>query len=95
MVVNAANADKDMAWLQAVHSGKFLIDRKHPDIKAAGPVLIQDLKASTSGQNQRVNLALQGPCSSRFSALSREQPLNARNLLISGRWHSLRRKWRD
>lgn len=63
MVVNAANADKDMAWLQAVHSGKFLIDRKHPDIKAAGPVLIQDLKASTSGLNQRVNLALQGPCS--------------------------------
>ncbi len=61
MVVNAANAEEDMAWLQAVHSRKFLIDRKYPDIEVPGPVLIRDLKDPSSGQDQRINLALQGP----------------------------------
>ncbi len=61
MVVNAANADKDMAWLQAVQSGKFRIDRRYPDIEVPGPVLIRDLKSADSGVDQRVNLALQGP----------------------------------
>jgi glycine cleavage system T protein len=63
MVVNAANADRDMAWLQAVHSGEFRIDRQHPDIEAPGPVLIRDLRHPTSGLDRRINLALQGPSS--------------------------------
>jgi glycine hydroxymethyltransferase len=61
MVVNAANADEDMAWFKAVQSGEFLIDRRYTDIEAPGPVLIRDLKHSSSGQDQRINLALQGP----------------------------------
>ncbi len=61
MVVNAANADEDIAWLKALQSRKFLIDRRYPDIEAPGPVLIRDLKESSSGQDRRINLALQGP----------------------------------
>ncbi len=61
VVVNAANADEDMAWLKAVHSRKFLIDRRHPDIEAPGPVLIRDLKDPSSGLDRRINLAIQGP----------------------------------
>jgi glycine hydroxymethyltransferase len=61
MVVNAANTGKDMAWLKAVQSRRFLIDRSHPDIEAPGPVLIRDLKDPSSGEDRRVDVALQGP----------------------------------
>lgn len=61
MVVNAINAEKDMAWLKAVQSGEFLIDRDHPDIEPPRPVTIRDLKDLSSGSDQRVDVALQGP----------------------------------
>jgi len=61
MVVNAVNAERDLAWLKAVQSGAFLIDRSHPDIQAPGPITIRDLKDPSSGRDQRVDLALQGP----------------------------------
>ncbi|MBW2056768.1 MAG: glycine cleavage system aminomethyltransferase GcvT, partial [Deltaproteobacteria bacterium] len=66
MVVNAANAEKDMAWLKAVQSGEYLIDRNHPDIEAPRPVIIRDLKDPSSGRDQRVDIALQGPNSLRI-----------------------------
>ena len=61
MVVNAANADKDLAWLRAVNSRRYLIDRRHPDKEIEGEVVIRDLKDPASGQDQRVDVALQGP----------------------------------
>jgi len=61
MVVNAVNAEKDMAWLRAIQSGEFLIDRSHPGMAVPGPVTIRDLKEPSSGADQRVDLALQGP----------------------------------
>ena len=61
LVVNAANAEKDFAWLNAVNSGKYLIDREHPDIEIEGPVIIRDLKDPSSGEDQKVDLAIQGP----------------------------------
>jgi glycine hydroxymethyltransferase len=61
LVVNASNADKDLAWLNAVNSGTCLIDREHPDIEIEGPAIIRDLKHSSSGKDQRVDLAIQGP----------------------------------
>jgi len=61
LVVNASNAEKDLAWLNAVNSGKYLIDREHPDIEIEGPAIIRDLKDPLSGADQRVDLAIQGP----------------------------------
>jgi glycine hydroxymethyltransferase len=61
LVVNASNAEKDLAWLNAVNSGQYLIDREHPDIKIEGPAIIRDLKDLSSEEDQRVDLAIQGP----------------------------------
>jgi glycine cleavage system T protein len=61
MVVNAVNAEKDMAWLRAIQSGEFLLVRDHPGMAVPGPVTIRDLKEPSSGADQRVDLALQGP----------------------------------
>ncbi len=63
MVVNAANADKDWAWLNAVNDGQVRIDRHRPDLHALRPAVLRDLKDRTSGDNRRVDLALQGPAS--------------------------------
>ena len=63
MVVNAANADKDWAWLNAVNRGEVLIDRERPDLKVLRPAALRNLKDPASGQDQRVDLALQGPAS--------------------------------
>jgi glycine hydroxymethyltransferase len=61
LVVNASNAEKDLAWLNAVNSGQYLIDREHPDIEIEGPAIIRDLKDPSSEEDQRVDLAIQGP----------------------------------
>jgi glycine hydroxymethyltransferase len=61
MVVNAANADKDWDWLNAVNEGRVLSDREHPDKEVLGKAILRDLKDPSSGERQRVDLALQGP----------------------------------
>jgi len=63
MVVNASNADKDWAWLNAANNGEVLIDRKRPDLRVVRPAKLRDLKDPSSGPDQRVDLALQGPTS--------------------------------
>jgi glycine cleavage system T protein len=63
MVVNAANAEKDLAWLRAVNSRCYVIDRRHPDKEIEGKATIRDLKDPSSGEDQRVDIALQGPAS--------------------------------
>ncbi|GAG09632.1 unnamed protein product, partial [marine sediment metagenome] len=61
LVINASNAEKDLAWLNAVNSGKYLIDEAHPDLEIDGKAIIRDLKDPSSGEDQRVDLAIQGP----------------------------------
>ncbi|HIC95716.1 TPA: glycine cleavage system aminomethyltransferase GcvT [Candidatus Bipolaricaulota bacterium] len=61
LVVNAVNAEKDLAWLQAVNSGEYLLDRRRPWIEPEGPAQIRDLKAPEAGEDRRIDLALQGP----------------------------------
>ncbi len=61
LVVNAVNADKDLAWLCAVNSRQFIIDRDNPAMEIEGQVVIRDLKDPSSGADQRVDVALQGP----------------------------------
>jgi glycine hydroxymethyltransferase len=63
MVVNAANNDKDWAWLNAVNQGQVCIDLERPWTRVPCPTQIRDLRAPESGDEQRVDLALQGPAS--------------------------------
>jgi glycine cleavage system T protein len=66
IVVNAANADKDWAWLNAVNNGEALLDRGRPDLRVLRPATIRNLKDPASGADMRVDLALQGPASLRI-----------------------------
>ncbi len=61
LVVNAANAEKDLAWLRAVNSRQAVIDRDNPAMQIEGEVTIHDLKDPSCGAERRVDLALQGP----------------------------------
>ena len=64
MVVNAANAEIDLAWIRAVASGEVKIDLDFPwkvAEGACGQVQIRDLRDPSSGADRRVDLALQGP----------------------------------
>jgi glycine hydroxymethyltransferase len=63
MVVNAANNDKDWAWLNAVHKGQVMIDPERPWSRALGTesVVIHDMHDPALGSEMRAQLALQGP----------------------------------
>jgi glycine hydroxymethyltransferase len=63
LVVNAANADKDLAWLRAVNSRRYILDDDHPAVETEGEVTIRDLRDASSGTDRRLDLALQGPSS--------------------------------
>lgn len=63
IVVNAANAEKDWAWLNAVNNGEVLIDRERPDLRVLRPCKLRNLKDPSSGPDMRIDLALQGPAS--------------------------------
>jgi glycine hydroxymethyltransferase len=95
MVVNAANNDKDWAWVNAVHKGQVMIDPERPWSRALGTesVVIRDMHDPALGGEMRTQLALQGP-HSRDILLSmldeadslREQLLEMkRNEIIHGR----------
>jgi len=66
MVVNAANNDKDWAWLNAVNDGEVCIDLKRPWSRLGCATEIRDLRAIGAGDERRVDLALQGPSSRRI-----------------------------
>jgi glycine cleavage system T protein len=61
MVCNAGNKDKVWDWLNAVNSGKVIIDHQFPSRSVDGPAKLRDLKDPAAGKDQRVDLALQGP----------------------------------
>ncbi|MBC7262908.1 MAG: glycine cleavage system aminomethyltransferase GcvT [Chloroflexi bacterium] len=61
LVVNAVNAEKDLAWLQAVNSRHYLIDREYPAREVEAQVTIRDLKDPASNTARRIDIALQGP----------------------------------
>ncbi len=63
IVVNASNADKDWAWLNAVNNGEVLLDRNRPDLRVLRPATLRNLKDPSSGPDMRIDLALQGPAS--------------------------------
>jgi glycine hydroxymethyltransferase len=66
MVVNAANNDKDLAWLNAVNEGEVCISLERPWTRLGCATNIRDLRAPDIGDERRVDLALQGPSSRRI-----------------------------
>lgn len=64
IVVNASNNDKNWAWLNAVRDGQVLIDPAYPARRTPYTDFnLRDLRADSSGQDRRVDIALQGPLS--------------------------------
>lgn len=62
IVVNAANDDKDWAWLTAVCEGRVLVDNERPWVRAYGRnVILRNLRDPKEGEDMRVDIALQGP----------------------------------
>ncbi len=62
LVVNAANDDKDWAWLNAVKRGSVAIDRARPWAKAFGRnCTLRNLRHPNEGADMLVDIALQGP----------------------------------
>lgn len=62
VVVNASNNDKNWAWLNAVKDGAVSIDPAQAWRKLNGRdrFTLRDLRAASSGADQRVDVALQG-----------------------------------
>jgi glycine hydroxymethyltransferase len=83
IVVNAANDDKDWAWLNAVKNGEVLVDRRYPGARAFGRgVVLRNLRDPKEGSDMRVDIALQGP-RSRDILLSLGTDARTRNEILS------------
>lgn len=80
MVANAVNQEKILAWLLAVNSREFLIDRDYPCREIEGSVTIRDLKDPSCGKEQRIDIALQGPNSLAILRRLIEEPRLAQTL---------------
>jgi glycine hydroxymethyltransferase len=62
IVVNASNDDKDWAWLNAVREGRVRVDELRPWSYAFGrDVNLRNLRNPETGEDMRVDIALQGP----------------------------------
>jgi glycine hydroxymethyltransferase len=62
VVVNASNDDKDRTWLESVRDGKVKIDNARPFARTYGyNAVIRNLRDPKSGEDMRVDIALQGP----------------------------------
>jgi glycine hydroxymethyltransferase len=80
MVVNASNDDKDWAWLCAVRDGRVRVDEARPSAVAFGRgCRLRNLRHPGEGDDQRVDLALQGPKSTEILlALGCDSPTSNR-----------------
>jgi glycine hydroxymethyltransferase len=95
VVVNAANNDKDWAWVNAVREGRVMVDPRRPWSRALGTetVAIRDMRDAAQGSEMRAQLALQGPRSRDIllSMLDEDDPLREsllemkRNEIVHGR----------
>jgi glycine hydroxymethyltransferase len=62
VVVNASNDDKDRTWFEAVRDGKVKIDNAKPWARTYGyQAEIRNLRDPKSGDDMRIDIALQGP----------------------------------
>lgn len=63
LIVNAVNAERDFAWLQALSAdpGRWALDDLDPWPKLDADAAVRDLRAESSGDDRRVDVAVQGP----------------------------------
>jgi glycine hydroxymethyltransferase len=61
MVVNAANDQKDLAWLRAVNERWVRIDDERPWVRTSFKAELRDLHDSGDPRDELADLALQGP----------------------------------
>ncbi len=80
VVVNAANAEKMEEWFRAVNERSVLIDRQHPVRQVDATCAIRNLKDHSAGADQRVDLAVQGPCSLAVLQCTVDDPSDATRL---------------
>jgi glycine hydroxymethyltransferase len=98
MVVNAANNDKDWAWINAVRDGRVMIDAVRPWSRALGTetVVVSDVRDPAHGGEMRAQLALQGPRSTEIllALLETDDPLRTtltemkRTEIVHGDWRA-------
>jgi len=89
VVVNASNDEKDWAWLNSVRRGEVLVDPEHPWAVAFGRnVSLRNLRSPDAGDDQRVDIALQGP-KSREILLNLDCSLEDRQAIKSLQWAEL------
>ncbi|HEY57140.1 MAG TPA: glycine cleavage system aminomethyltransferase GcvT [Anaerolineae bacterium] len=82
VVVNAANDEKDWAWLNAVKEGRVLVDRARPGARAFGRgAELRNLRDPEEGADMRVDLALQGPRSREVLLALGADPATRRRIL--------------
>lgn len=74
LVVNAANNDKDWAWLNAVNNGEVRISNEQAGARVQHPAILRDLRDPQWGAECRVDLALQGPRSKEILLALCEDP---------------------
>lgn len=84
LVVNAANDDKDWAWLNAVKAGEVRVSRRVANARAFGRgVVLRNLRSAEAGEEMRVDIALQGPRSREvLLALGTDEALRKRILAL-------------
>jgi len=61
LVVNAANTEKDWAWLQAVNKREVRIDDQRPWVRASFQAKLRDLHDPGESYAWRADIAIQGP----------------------------------
>ncbi|NLE43991.1 MAG: glycine cleavage system aminomethyltransferase GcvT [Chloroflexi bacterium] len=61
MIVNAANAEKDWAWLNAVNTRQVRIDETRPWVRASFQAQLRDLHTTDASHAWLSGIALQGP----------------------------------
>jgi glycine hydroxymethyltransferase len=89
VVVNAANDEKDWAWLNKVRSGEVRGDNQVPWATAFGRnVILRNLRAREAGDDMRVDIAIQGP-NSRKILLKLECSLSDREAIMGLAWAQL------
>ena len=89
VVVNAANDEKDWAWLNAVREGKTRVDFQSPWAVAFGrKVTLRNLRDRQAGPEMRVDVALQGP-KSREIMLKLKCSAEDRKAILGLKWAQL------
>ena len=82
VIVNAANAEQDFAWLKALSTGvgRWQLDLLDPWARLDATAEVRDLKAPEAGEEQRVDVSIQGPRSREVLLKLADSPADVRRI---------------